>query len=145
MYTTRDLLKIISQINTKILINVIDCLINFFWIFLTCESHFSLVSICSSRTQMFVFNLMMLLIMLRITIMLNFFEFLMKWINSYLIDANINSCWAAHFSQRRCTLFSVLQFFFVLLSYVSMLTLSAYLRDFVFVLSLSHIFNRSAL
>jgi hypothetical protein len=51
-----------------------------------------------------------------VIVMSNFFEFLIKWINSYLIETNKNSCRVAHFSQSLCTRFKFLQFSFVLLS-----------------------------
>jgi hypothetical protein len=145
MYITRVLLKMIFQIETNILIRIIDCLIICFWIFLMCESHFSLVFICRSSTRMFVFDSTTLILILMMTIMLNFFEFLVKWMSSYFVEANTNSCRWAYLSQSRCTRFNVLQFSFVFLSYVSMLTSSAYLRELVLISNLSHIFSRSAL
>lgn len=78
MYITRVVLKMIFQIDVEIFVKIINCLIIFFWIFLTCESHFNLMFICKFSTRMFVFDLTTLLFMLIMTIMLNFFELRVK-------------------------------------------------------------------
>ncbi len=144
-YINRVLRKMTSQIDAEILIRVIDCLIIFFWIFRTCESHLSLVSIWRLSTWMFIFDFTTSLSILMIAIMLNLLWFLVKCMSSYLIETNTNSCRCAHFSQSRWTLFSVLQFFFVFLSYVKMFASSAYSKNLVFVSNRSHISSKSAL
>ncbi len=64
----------------------------FFWIFRTCEFYFSRVSICTSKIRMSIFDWIVFESILIVIVTSNFFKFLMKWINSYLIKTNTNSC-----------------------------------------------------
>jgi hypothetical protein len=116
VYNTRILRKMTSHVNVDIFVKVMNCFIIFFWIFRTCESHFRRMSIWIFKTRMSIFDYIVLNSILIVIVMSNFFEFLIKWINSYLIETNKNSCRIAHLSQNLCTRFRFLQFSFVLLS-----------------------------
>ncbi len=113
VYKTRVLRKITFYVNVDILMRIMIYFIIFFWIFLTCESYFKRVSIWIFRTRMSIFNYMMFELILIVIIMSNFLRFLMKWINSYLIKVNTNSCRIVHFSQYLCIRSKFLQFSFV--------------------------------
>jgi hypothetical protein len=104
-----------SHVNVDIFVRIMNCFIIFFWTFRTCESHFRRVSIWILRIHMSIFDYIVLDSILIVTVMSNFFEFLMKWISSYLIETNKNWCRVAHLSQSLCTRFRLLQFSFVLL------------------------------
>ena len=145
VYTHLVFIKEASHVDAEIFVSVNDCLVIFFWIRLTCESHFSVVSIWSSSTRISVFEVTMLLTILIVVCMLNFFEFLDRWINWYFVDAKTTSCRNAHFSHFLCTISRVLQFFSMLLLYVKMLTSSTNLISLILILDLSHMFSKSAL
>jgi hypothetical protein len=73
--------KIVNRIKASIWIII------FFWIFLTCESHFNLMSICTVNTRTNDVSFLMMFFMLIAIIMSNHLRFRAKCNNSYLIDA----------------------------------------------------------
>ncbi len=95
-------------------VKIMICFVIFFEIFRTCESHFNRVSICTSRIRMSILDWIVFESILIVIVMSNFFEFLMKWISSYLIEANTNLCRIAHRSQSLCILSKFRQFFSML-------------------------------
>ncbi len=99
------------------LINVNICVIIFFWIFLTCESHFNLISNCTFNTRTIVVDFLMMFFTLIVIIMSNRLWFFVKCNNSYLIDAKRISCRCVHSSQMTCVFFSALQ---LLVKFVSL-------------------------
>jgi hypothetical protein len=94
---------------------------------------------------MFVFEVIVMKLMLIVTVMLNLLKLRVRSINSYLIEANTISCRIAHLSQTLCMIFNDLQLFSIDFSYVRMLTSSTNLRLNTAMSSLLIIFNKSAL
>ncbi len=99
VYNIRVLRKMTSHVNVDIFVKIMNCFIIFFWIFRTCESHVKRVSIWIFKIRMSIFDCIVLDSILIMIVMSNFFEFLINWINSYLIETNKDSCRVVHFSQ----------------------------------------------
>ena len=92
--------------------------------FLTCDSYFNFVSICSFRIRMFVFEINCISSKLIVVYMLNFFEFLFRWINSYFVEKKIALWRRNHVVKTSCNFSKILQFSSVLVLYVSTFTSS---------------------
>jgi hypothetical protein len=145
MYDIRVLRKIVLQMKIDNFVRIMICFVIFSWIFCTCESHFNRVSICMSRTRISIFDWIVFESILIVIVMSNFVEFWIKWISSYLIKTNTNSCQITHRSQSLCIFSKFWQFSSMFFSLIKMLTLSTYSRNFVFISNLLHIFNKSTL
>ena len=77
--------------------------------------------------------------------MLNFFEFLFRWISSYFVEKKIASWRRNHVVKISCNFSKVLQFFSVFVLYVSTFTSSTNSMTVVFLLDCSHTSSRFAL
>jgi hypothetical protein len=121
LYTCLVFLKQTSQIKIVNLISASICVILLFWIFLTCESHFSLISNCTLNTCTIIVDSRMTFFTLIVIVMSNRLWFFVKCNNSYLVDAKRTSCRRVHSSQMTWVFFSALQLLVMLVSYVRML------------------------
>ncbi len=72
------------------------CVVIFSWIFLTCESYLNLMSSCIFNIFIEMNDFLMISLMLIIIVMLKRRWFLVKCINSYLIDVKRASCRFTH-------------------------------------------------
>jgi hypothetical protein len=127
------------------LINVSICVIILFWIFLTCEFHFNLISSCTFNTRTIVIDSLMTFFILIVIVMSNRLWFRVKCNNSYLIDAKRVSCQRVYNSQMTCVFFSVLQLFMMFMSYVKMLISFTKFMIVILYLNRSKIFKMFAL
>jgi hypothetical protein len=121
LYTCLIFLKQISQMKIVNLINASICVIILFWIFLTCESHFSLMSNCTLNTRTIVVDFLITFFTLIVIIMSNRLWFLVKCSNSYSIDAKRTSCRRVHSSQITYVFSNALQLLVMFVSYVKIL------------------------
>ncbi len=99
------------HVNVDIFVKIINCFIIFFWTFRTYEFHLRRMSIWILRICISIFDCIMLDSILIVIVMSNFFEFLIKWINSYLIETNKNSCRITHLSQSLRTRLNFCKFY----------------------------------
>jgi hypothetical protein len=96
---------------------------HFFWMFLTCVFHFSLISICIFKTRIW-FNDCFTTSQMRTIVCISIFlEFFVKWMSSYLIDAKTISWRRVYVSQWACIFSRTRQLFVMLTSYVNILML----------------------
>ncbi len=102
-----------------------------------CASYCNFMFSCTLRTCMFDFNLTTELSIYMLIIMLNLFDFLIKYVNLYFSDANVMSWVWTHFMQMSCILLNVLQISLMNLFYVRML------MSFIKLSTLILIFNAS--
>ena len=91
LYICLLLLNETFYVNAINFVNVNVWLIILFCSFSIWDSHFNFVSICNSKIRIFVFEMNRISFKLIIVFMLNFFELLLKWINSYFVDENVIS------------------------------------------------------
>ncbi len=110
-----------------------------------CAFHCNFMFSCTFKTCTFNFNLITELSIYMLVIMSNFFDFLMKYINSYFFDANVASWMQTYFMQMLCTLLSVLQISSMNLLYVRMLMSFTKLSTLILIFSASHFSIRLAL
>ena len=115
-YICHALTKNTLQIETMILDNIMHCVIIFIWMNLIWKFYFNLKSICKSNTQTCVLKIMIMSLMFIITVILNFFVFCDKWINSYFFNVKTMSCRFVYYTQTSCIFFNATQFIFVDLS-----------------------------
>ncbi len=108
-YTCFAFVKIAFYVKTSRWLSVNIFVTWFISIYWRCASFCSFMFSCIFRTCMSDFNLITELFIYMLIIMLNFFDFLVKCINSYFSDANVASWVWAHFAQTSCALLSVLQ------------------------------------
>jgi hypothetical protein len=94
---------------------------HFFWMLLTWILHLSLMSICIFRTRIWLKDCFTTSHIRTIVCMSNFFEFLVKWMSSYVINAKTISWRRVHVSQWACISFKMRQLLVMLNSYVNML------------------------
>jgi hypothetical protein len=116
VYTCLVFLKQTSHVDAVRCVSVSICVVIFSWIFLTCESHLSLMSSCIFNILIEMNDFLMTSLMLIIVVMLKRRWFFVKYINSYLIDAKRASCRFVHNSHSTWIFFNVLQLLFVLVS-----------------------------
>jgi hypothetical protein len=145
LYTCLIFLKQTSQIKIVNLINASICVIILFWIFLTCESHFNLISNCTLNTRTIIVDFWMTFFTLIVIVMSNRLWFLVKCNNSYLIDAKRTSCRRVHNSQMTWVFFNALQLLVILVLYVRMLISFTKFMIVILYLNRSKIFKMSAL
>ncbi len=100
---------------------------------------------CTFKTCIFNFNLITELFIYILVIMLNLFNFLMKYVNSYFSDVNVASWVQTHFAQMSCILLSVLQISLMNLSYVRMLISFTKLSTLILIFSTLHFLIKLAL
>ncbi len=131
--------KIVNLINASI------CVIILFWIFLMCESHFSLISSCTLNTRTIIVDFRMTFSTLIVIVMSNRLWFFAKCSSSYLIDAKRASCRRVHSSQMTWIFFNALQLLVMLVSYVRMLISFTKFMIVILYLNRSKIFKMSAL
>ncbi len=110
-----------------------------------CVSHCNFMFSCTFRTCIFDFNLITELSIYMLIIMLNLFDFLMKYINSYFSDVNVVSWVQVHFMQTLCILLSILQISSMNLLYVRMLMSFMKLSTLILIFSALHFSIRLAL
>ena len=145
LYMCLTLLNVILHVNA---INFVSANVWFVILscnFLTCDFHFSFVFICNSKIRISVFEINYISFKLIVVCMLNFFELLFKWISLYFVEEKIVSWRRNHVIKISCNFSNVLQFFSVLVLYVSTFTSSTNFMTVVFFLDCSHTFNRFAL
>jgi hypothetical protein len=116
VYTCFVFLKQTFHVDAMRRVSASICVVIFSWIFLTCESHLNLMSNCIFNILIEMNDFLMISLMLIIVVMLKRRWFLVKCINSYLIDAKRVSCRLAHNSHSTWAFFNALQLFFVLVS-----------------------------
>jgi hypothetical protein len=146
LYTCLIFLKQTFQMKIVNLINASICVIILFWIFLTCEFHFSLISNCTFNTRTIVVDFLMTFFILIVIVMSNRLWFRVKCNNSYLSDAKRASCRRVHNSQITCVFFSALQLFVFLMSYVKMLiSFTMFMIVILYLNRRSKVFKMSAL
>ncbi len=145
LYMCLIFLKQTFQMKIVNLINASICVIIWFWIFLTCELYFSLMSNCTFNTRIIVVDFLMTFFTLIVIIMLNRLWFFVKCNNSYLINAKRISCRRAHNSQMTCIFISALQLFVIFISYVKMLISFTKSMILILYLNRSKIFKMFAL
>ena len=116
-----------------------------FYNFLTCDFHFNFVFICNSKIWMFVFEINCIFFTFIVACMLNLFELLFRWISSYFVEKKIASWRRNHVVKISCNFSKILQFFSVLVLYVS--TFTSFMNSIivVFLFDCSHTFSRFAL
>jgi len=110
-----------------------------------CASHCNFVFSCTFKTCTSDFNLITELSIYMLVIMSNFFNFLMKCVNSYFSDANVVSWVWTHFAQTSCTLLNILQISSMNLSYVKILMSFIKLSTSILIFSVLHFLIRLTL
>ncbi len=108
-YTCLAFVKIASHVKTSRWLSVSILVTWFIFICRRCTSHCSFMFSCTSRTCTSDFDLITKLSIYMLVIMLNLFNFLVKYVSSYFSDANVASWVQVHFAQTSCALLSVLQ------------------------------------
>ncbi len=108
-YTCLAFVKITSHVKTSSWLSVNILMTWFVSICWRCTSHCSFMFSCISRTHTSDFDLITELFIYILVIMLNLFDFLVKYVNSYFSDANVASWVQANFMQTSCALLSILQ------------------------------------
>ena len=97
-YICLAFVKIASHVKT---LNQLSASIHVMWftsIWWRCASHCNFMFSCTFRTCTSDFNLITELFICMLIIMSNFFDFLMKCVNSYFSDANVASWVQTHFA-----------------------------------------------
>jgi hypothetical protein len=145
LYTCLVFLKQTSSIKIVNLIKTSICVIILFWIFLTCKSHFNLISNCTLSTRTIVVDSLMTFFTLIVIVMSNRLWFFVKCNSSYLIDAKRASCRRAHSSQMTWVFFSALKLLVMLVLYVRILISSTKSMTVILYLNRSKTFKMSAL
>ena len=113
--------KIVSHVKTSSQLSASIHVMQFTLIWWRCASHCNFMFSCTFRTCTSDFNLITELSIYMLIIMLNLFDFLMKYVNSYFSDVNVVSWVQTHFAQTLCILLSVLQISSMNLSYARIL------------------------
>ncbi len=108
-YTCLAFVKIAFHVKTSRWLSVSILVTWFIFICLRCASHCSFMFSCISKTRTSDFDLITEFFIYMLIIMSNFFDFLVKCVNSYFSDANVASWVRVHFSQTSCALLNVLQ------------------------------------
>ncbi len=108
-YTCLAFVKIASHVKTSRWLSVSILVTWFIFICRRCTSHCSFMFSFTSRTCTSDFDLITELSIYMLVIMLNLFDFLVKYVSSYFSDANVASWVQVHFAQTLCALLSVLQ------------------------------------
>ncbi len=116
VYTCLVFLKQAFHVDAMRRVSASICVVIFSWIFLTCESHLNLMSSCIFNIFIEMNDFLITSLMLIIVVMLKRRWFLIKCINSYLIDAKRVSCRLVHNSHSTWIFFNTLQLLFVLVS-----------------------------
>ena len=145
LYMCLTLLNVTFHVNAINFVSVNVWFVILFCNFLTCDSHFNFVFICNSKIRIFVFEINCISFKLIVVCMLNFFELLFKWISSYFVEKKIASWRRNHVVKISCNFSKVLQFFSVLVLYVSTFTSSTNFMTVVFFFDCSHTSSRFAL
>ena len=145
LYICLTLLNVIFHVNTINFVNVNVWFVILFCNFLTCDFYFNFVFICNFKIQMFVFEINFIFFKLIVICMLNFFELLFRWINLYFVEKKIASWRRNYVVKTSCNFSKILQFFSVLMLYVSTFTLSTNSMTVVFLFDCSHTSSRFAL
>ncbi len=138
-------MKIVSHVKTSSQLSVSIHMTWFTSIWWRCAFHHNFMFSCTFRTCMSDFNLITKLSIYMLIIMSNFFNFLMKCINSYFSDANVASWVQAHFAQTLYALLNVLQISSMNLSYVKILMSFTKLSTSILILNTLHFSIRLAL
>jgi hypothetical protein len=110
VYTCLVFLKQTFHVDAVRRVSASICVVIFSWIFLTCEYHLSLMSSCIFNIFIEINDFLMTSLMLIIIVMLKRRWFLVKCINSYLIDAKRISCRLAHNSHSTWSFFNALNY-----------------------------------
>ena len=108
-YTYFAFVKIAFHMKTLKWLNVSIFMTWFIFICWRCTSYYSFMFSCIFKTHTSDFNLITELFIYMLIVMLNFFDFLVKCVNSYFSDANVASWVQAHFAQMLYALLNVLQ------------------------------------
>jgi len=137
--------KIVFHVKTSSQLSASICVTWFTSIWWRCMFHRNFMFNCTFKTCTSDFNLIIELSICMLIIMLNFFDFLMKCVNSYFFDANVASWVQAHFMQMSCALLNVLQISSMNLSYVRMLMLFMKSSTLILIFSALHFLIRLAL
>jgi len=137
--------KIASHVKTSSQLSVNIHVMWFTSIWQKCMFHCNFMFSCTFRTCTSDFNLITELFIYMLIIMLNFFDFLMKCVNSYFSDVNVASWMQVHFMQTSCILLNVLQISLMNLSYAKMLISFTKLSTLILILNALHFLIRLAL
>ena len=86
LYMCLILLNVIFYVNAINFVSVNVWFVILFCNFLTCDFYFNFVFICNFKIRMFIFEINCISFKLIVVCMLNFFEFLFKWINLYFVE-----------------------------------------------------------
>ncbi len=108
-YICLAFVKIVSHIKTSSRLSASIHVTWFTSIWRRCAFHRNFMFSFTFRTCIFDFNLITELSIYMLVIMLNLFDFLIKYVNSYFSDANVASWVQVYFVQTSCALLSVLQ------------------------------------
>ena len=110
-------MEVVSQVSVTIWVVV------FVLTMLICSSHLSFKSTCTLSTCRLLTESSMNPLIFTVAFMLNFLWLLVKWMRWYFSGANTTPCWHAHAVYTLCALSRALQFFSVVLLYISILEL----------------------
>ncbi len=144
-YICLAFVKIVFHVKT---LNQLSASIHVMWftlIWQRCTFHCNFMFSCTLKTCTSDFNLIIELSIYMLIIMSNFFDFLMKCVNSYFSDVNVASWVQTYFAQTSCILLSVLQISSMNLSYIRMLMLFMKLNTSILIFSTLHFSIKLAL
>ncbi len=144
-YICLAFVKIVFHVKTSSRLSASIHVTWFALIWRRCAFHRNFMFSCTFRTCTSDFNLIIELSICMLIIMSNFFDFLMKCINSYFSDANVASWMQVHFMQTLCILLNVLQISSMNLSYAKMLMSFTKLSTLILILNALHFSIRLAL
>ncbi len=144
-YICLAFVKIVSYVKTSSQLSASIYVMWFTSIWRRCTFHCNFMFSCTFKTCTSDFNLIIELSICMLVIMSNFFDFLMKCVNSYFSDANFASWVQTYFMQTLCTLLNVLQISLMNLLYIKMLMSFTKSSTLILILNALHFSIRLAL